>query len=115
MLMLFVLQDEGVGLQDAHLLNLTLLLVQHRTDDDCNLLVEVVILVVNPLLYDATCQFLVVIVKHHQLACLLIHSQVKVCQLFCLLVGREFFSHFTDGTLDLLQGLFCCFHVVICF
>ena len=80
-LLVIILKDKAIGLEERHLLDLLLLLVEHTTNRGGYMLIEVVVFVLNPLLYDTAVDLVVIIVVSQQLTRVLTNAQMDVCQL----------------------------------
>ena len=110
MLVVVVFQHKGVGFEDGHLLKHLRMLVEQGAQHSSRIAIETAVGVANPLLDDAACDFLVVVIKDGQLARLLIHLQVDVGEQARLFACGKLFGHFSQGSFQLLQCLFCRFH-----
>ena len=87
-----------------------MLFLQLRAQRVCYMCVEIIIFIVNPLFDDTSCDFIVIVIKREEFACLLIDAYVDVSDRCFLTVFRKLLTDFSDGSLYLLDGLFCSFH-----
>ena len=70
-----------------------------------NLVIEVIILVVYPLLHNDTSYLIVVVIESHKLTCFLVYTEVNVGENGSLFCCWKLVGHLIDGTLDLLDCL----------
>ena len=88
--------------------------LQLVAQDEEHLVVEVLIFVLDPLLYDTTCNFLIIVVEGQHLTAVLRHPDVDVSeQQGFVAVHGEFLSNLVDKALNLLLCLFVCFHILV--
>ena len=106
-----VFQYEVIGLQNAHVVDDLVVALQFVAQDDRHRVIEILILVVDPLLDDATIDFLLFVVEGKQLAAVLRHAEMNVGEDARLFVGRKLLRDLSDGSLNLLDGLFRRFHI----
>ena len=110
--MVLVNQDEAERLHDAHLPDAWTQVLNATAQDGYDVLIEILIGTLYPFLYDAAVQFLVIIVVGAYLARVVADQEVNVRH-NGLCLWREFRNDFVQCALNLLDGLFACFHKAI--
>ena len=100
--------------QYAEVIHCVTMALQLVAQDEEHLVVEVLIFVLDPLLYDTTCDFLIIVVEGQHLTAVLRHPDVDVGeQQGFVAVHGEFLSNLVDEALNLLLCLFVCFHILV--
>ena len=79
-LLVLVFEHERVGADDGKILNKSLFMLNALAQLFGNLVVEVVVLVVYPLLHDNSGYLLVIVIECHKFACLLVYTDVDICE-----------------------------------
>ena len=101
-LLFIILQHEGVGLHDAHVVDQCLLALDALADDGTDGCVEVIVGVVDPLLHDTACDLLIIIVIGDYLARVLDDPHVDVGHDRGVGISGDFLSCSANTTLDFL-------------
>lgn len=106
-LMVAIHQDERKGMEDGHLVDLRTQGIQTSIEDGSDLVVEVLLTTVDPLLHDTTVDLVVIVVVGEEIARLLTEFEMDVGK-HSIPVGGIFGDDLAYGTINLQNGLFCC-------